>query len=477
MRGDLVAGGLTRLLHGLADADASGSLQVQGPTGPARIFLRGGAVTWATSPALRAQLGARLVGAGFVDDEQLEWALERQSATTPRPKLGTLLVDEALVGRDVIRVFVQEQVFDALFEVANWDDGRYEFVSGDEVSEDLPVALPGHHVGVEIERRLREWSEIVEVLPSLDHVPDFSGSTTAQASLEPDEFTLMTNVDGRRSVRELALDLGYSEFEAARLVYGLAVLGIIELRPPAATAVAAEAPTDDIDVAGALEAALAGEPLADEPDVEVVAAGAEEEPVEEEPADRLDVARALDDVIASASNRPPPQPSELTPDDDIEPPVWTYVIEDGTASATPERPAAEPIPEHAAAEPAAEEPAAEEEPAAIAEAPAEEPTHVAEPAATEEPAAAADPPAVAEPAYEEPAAEEPDDEAPPRREPAIDRGEVAEFLRELSRLSGDEDDERPAAPPPPRPPPDPPPPPKEPEAPQRGGFRKLFGSR
>jgi hypothetical protein len=37
---------------------------------------------------------------------------------------------------------------------------------------------------------------------------------------------------GERSIRELAADLGYGEFEAARIVYGLALLGVLEVQLP-----------------------------------------------------------------------------------------------------------------------------------------------------------------------------------------------------------------------------------------------------
>lgn len=536
MRGELDGAGLGGLLGQFPD-DATGSIQIDGPSGPAQVFLRDGHIYWATSPAPRAQLGQRLLGAGFIDEEELAQALEVQSSVSPRPRLGTVLVERGLVSPDVIRVFVQEQVLDALLEIASWERGGYEFFDGDAASEETPVLLPTHHITTEVERRQREWEEISHVVPSLDHVPDFvGGSSTAQAALEPDEFTLMTNVDGRRSVRELALDLGYNEYEAARLVYGLSVLGVIELTEPTART---ERTSVSMDIARGLEEAIFGTTFG------ATAADVEEAPVEpaDEPAvveDEEDLAQALEDAIASVSARgpsetaPSPPPSQtapppdarhaptderlLLPDDGLEPEVWTYVIEaddvddDAFAAAEGVGAAEEPVvPDEVHAEQAVaeledaagevelaepqveergEEPSpyvadadeeAEPEPyvARIGDAPSSAASSDARrelssllgelddiEEATREPAEEPQEPAAERPAA--PAAADEDDEEP-------DRGEVSEFLRELSRLAGDDDE---SSGPPPSPPRSPPPAPeKRGEEPQKGGFRRLFGGR
>ncbi|MDP9022406.1 MAG: DUF4388 domain-containing protein [Actinomycetota bacterium] len=264
MRGDLSEISLADLLRGLSSANATGALHIEGRTGPARIFLRDGAVYWAASPAPRAQLGARLVGAGFITDDELEAVLAEQRRTGRRTKLGALLVERGSVSRDVIRVFVQEQILGAVFDLARWQGGRYEFFRGDAAPEDLPVQIPVQPLLVESARRLAEWDRILAVIPSLDAVPDFvPDAASTQVSLEPDDFTVLANVDGQRSVRELAQDLGYSEFEAARLVYGLTLLGIIAVHHDGATPAVARAPVAepapaevDIDVGAALDEAL-----------------------------------------------------------------------------------------------------------------------------------------------------------------------------------------------------------------------------
>lgn len=393
MRGDLGETRLEDIFGELAASGSTGALHLEGGTGPAKVFFRDGEVYYASSPVPRAQLGARLVGAGFIDDDELDRALAAQEQGPTRTKLGAVLVDKGMVRRDVIRVFVQEQILDAVFDLARWDAGTIEFFRGDAVAEDLPVQIPTGPLLMEVRRRLSEWDDISAVIPSLDAVPDLvrDGSTT-RAALEPDEFTLLTSVDGRRSVRDLAHDLGYSQFDAARLIYGLSRLGVVALsdgaaptgsrspagdaatepgtvttgpspEPPVAAAAAEPAPAtdrsadpdepedDEVDIGRALEEALFGDPhdAAEEPGEEPdrgsgeVTAGTHHELDEDPTEDLEEVAR---EAARSTDDEPPPRDLSAG-SDDLEPEIWSASIDadedaDGTPDVRSEEPVARP---------------------------------------------------------------------------------------------------------------------------------------
>ncbi|MBW3576853.1 MAG: DUF4388 domain-containing protein [Actinobacteria bacterium] len=311
MRGDLSEISLADLLRGLSSANATGALHIEGRTGPARIFIRDGAVYWAASPAPRAQLGARLVGAGFIAEDELEAVLTEQRRAGRRTKLGALLVERGSVSRDVIRVFVQEQILDAVFDLARWHGGRYEFFRGDAAPEDLPVQIPVQPLLVESARRLVEWERILAVIPSLDAVPDFvPDAASTQVSLEPDDFTVLANVDGQRSVRELAQDLGYSEFEAARLVYGLTLLGIIGVHHDGGTPAVARAPVAEP------ARTETGRPQAAAPAAEPPAQAAEPPAQDNIDVDDIDVGAALDEALTHRlPHEAPVQAPDEAPDD------------------------------------------------------------------------------------------------------------------------------------------------------------------
>lgn len=476
MRGDLSQTPVADLCRGLSAADATGAVEVGGHAGDARIFFRAGDVYWAESPTPRARLGDRLVNAGLLAQEQLDEALEAQRGPSEGTKLGALLVDRGLVSRDVIRVFVQEQILDALFEMVGWHEGTYSFNPGDALDEKLPVELPVDQMLVEVARRQSEWHQIQEVIPDLDMIPEFvSGGSSAHAALEPDEFTVLANVDGGRSIRDLADALGYSEFEAARIVYGLTLLGIVDVRPADedtdaedtdaedtdAEAAAPEPDADaglDIDVASALEEAVAAAGRAVTPP----------RPDTERPTVKLHVDDDVRDYLPSPGDRPgtqvpapPDEPAAAPPQaaDDEEPEPW--VADAGTTAEAPgddigffagsaatdtggdeDTPRPAPLDdddfdallsELAAPLGATAVRGTEEEDDEVAAEAGDEP----EPARAEE-AVDREPAPVLEPQEAPPAPEEDEHPAAPRRPGAGQSGDVSEFLRELSQLAIDE---------------------------------------
>jgi hypothetical protein len=234
MRGDLSETSAADACRDLARGAATGALALQGPDGPGRILFVDGRLIAAVSPTPRARLGDRLVGAGLLEDDALTTALRLQADDPGSTRLGALLVGRGLVSHDAVRLFVQEQLLDAMFEIIGWRYGTFEFVEGRgaEIPE-VPLELSVDDALVEVSRRQQEWDELSQLIPDLEAVPAFSAaSSSASAALEPDEFAVLASVDGERSIRELAADLGYGEFEAARIVYGLTLLGVLEVQLP-----------------------------------------------------------------------------------------------------------------------------------------------------------------------------------------------------------------------------------------------------
>jgi len=311
MRGDLVETTAADVCRELAAQGASGILAIDGPDGPGRIVFREGRIIAAVSPTPRARLGDRLVGAGELDPEDLASALEAQRESGEAARLGSLLVERGLVRRDAVRVFVQEQVLDALFEVIRWPYGDYAFNPDDQdPQQGVPLSLSVDDALVEVSRRQQEWDELSQVIPDLEAVPSFrSGAATASASLEPDEFAVLASVDGERSVRSLAADLGYGEFEAARIVYGLSLLGIVDVSLPRDEIGAA---LEDALGIGDVEDAAAADAVDDDVQRSDQTAGSTSDPTDDVTAALAEQAWAEEDFAAPAGSA----------DDADEPEVW-----------------------------------------------------------------------------------------------------------------------------------------------------------
>jgi hypothetical protein len=263
MDGSLATTPADDVLRTLVRDGATGTLHLDTPYGRARVVIDGDRVVAAWSPTQGARLGERLVGAGHLTHLDLRRALTQQDDPTS-PRIGALLVADGLVSPDAIRLFAQEQILDALFEVVGWRAGSFSFEHGRiDSPPEIPVAIPMAAALAEVDRRRREWRRLQELIPSLASIPHAAHSAGVVAALESDETAVLAHLDGHRSIRDLAVELGYGPFETARIVYGLATAGLVEVTEPA------EASDATSDVLPVPEAAPAHLPLDDTPPPEL----------------------------------------------------------------------------------------------------------------------------------------------------------------------------------------------------------------
>jgi len=67
------------------------------------------------------------------------------------------------------------------------------------------------------------------------------GEGTYEISLKPVEWNLLLLIDGTRTVSELARATGRTDFEVARIVYGLFSAGLLESLPKTSPSLAGRA--------------------------------------------------------------------------------------------------------------------------------------------------------------------------------------------------------------------------------------------
>lgn len=233
MQGALADTSPTELWLRLSGQAATGSLLLTGPRGEASVRFVHGQLAAAHAPTASGtrgiRLGERLVHAGRLDRPDLEEALAAQSESTSPVALGQVLVDQGLVGADAVRLFLQEQLLEAITEMIGWTSGRYAFEVTAETGAHVPVTLPVARVLVEVRRRAEERALVRTRVPGPTAVPTPMDTATARPRLSADAFTVLTAVDGLRTVGAIASALGYGYTEASRVVYRLALQGLVTI--------------------------------------------------------------------------------------------------------------------------------------------------------------------------------------------------------------------------------------------------------
>ncbi|MGH3743279.1 MAG: DUF4388 domain-containing protein [Mycobacteriales bacterium] len=248
--GDLADGTLGDVLRSLAADSATGGLHVRrtregASQRDAVLYLKDGALYAATSPGPRPLLGVRLVAAGAVTREALQEALESQAGDLAGWRLGELLVHLGYVDAEIVTEFVIEQMLDAIGEVVSWPDGTWRFRKGEHTRGSEDFALDVGAVLAHVAKRLHHLTTLAAA-GSADSVPVRLSYDSDLASAQiPLAQTLLSVIDGNRSISELAVRCGLTTFEAGQVLSLLVESGAVELREPPSVE-AAEAPAGTV---------------------------------------------------------------------------------------------------------------------------------------------------------------------------------------------------------------------------------------
>jgi hypothetical protein len=181
-------------------------------------------------------LGTVLLSAGKISQEDLTRARDMQKAGDPR-RLGELLVEIGAVTRRELTRQVRAQVEEVIFELMSWSEGYFSFEEGEATGiAEANVRIPTEALLMEGARRIDEWSQIQQRIPHLGIIPRLAGDGGGDSGgldLLPEEWEVLAVTDGERDVRGVAEALGRSEFDIAKILFGLASAGVVQLEHPA----------------------------------------------------------------------------------------------------------------------------------------------------------------------------------------------------------------------------------------------------
>jgi hypothetical protein len=121
----------------------------------------------------------------------------------------------------------------AVYEMAIWSDGTFIFEPGKE-SGQVTIHMSNASLMMEAARRLDEWRVLSRKIPSLDLVPYFTSREQGadQVTLSPQEWILVTRIDGERTIEGIAAELKWAPFDVSKLLFGMITTGLVALGNP-----------------------------------------------------------------------------------------------------------------------------------------------------------------------------------------------------------------------------------------------------
>ncbi len=149
---------------------------------------------------------------------------------------------------------------EAAFEFFTFPNGTFRFLENDPPPGNGPaITVSNESLIIDGIRRADEWDQVRGRVESLDMVLGLVTDPVAGSgdiNLKPDEWRVLTMINGRETIRQIARKTEFGDFKTARIIYQLLDSGLIE---PLGVATPPEPP-----VAAPPEPLLAPEPPAPE---------------------------------------------------------------------------------------------------------------------------------------------------------------------------------------------------------------------
>jgi len=204
------------------------------------IYFDDGAIIFAEIRSNPHPLGALLLRTGKIGEADLERARDMQQRQGDTRLLGEILVSLGAITPRELQRQVRFQIEEVVFEVMGWREGYFSFVEGPltELPTETAVRISTEALLMEGARRIDEWSRIESRIPHLGVVPLLAPPQEGgegELDLLPPEWEMLAMIDGRRDVRAIAAELGRSDFEVAKTLFGLESAGVIVLADPGTT--------------------------------------------------------------------------------------------------------------------------------------------------------------------------------------------------------------------------------------------------
>ncbi len=198
-----------------------------------RVYIREGHVLHATSSNLEDSLGAYLLRAGELSQQQFDDTMRLRQQTDQR--YGSLLVEQGILGPDAVRAAIASQVESIVWSLFYWQEGEVTFSIGD-VTETgmIQILLPIRQVIFSGIKRAPNAKALVARLGRKETVfePRHNTETLIESGVSAEDYKLLQLVDGKRNLYEICMEGPMSPADNAKLLYAFHVLQVVQRQEP-----------------------------------------------------------------------------------------------------------------------------------------------------------------------------------------------------------------------------------------------------
>jgi hypothetical protein len=244
LKGNLRDFTITQLLNLINLARKTGTLVIEGPTEAARIAFREGKLSYSQYGSEDTSLASILLRSSKITNSQFRILKERTSQMTDK-ELGLLLINAGYLSQEDILTSLQQYSVDVVRRLFTWVEGFFRFEQNGSFPGDgkITVKVDLENLIIEGSRQLREWEQLQEEIPSLEMALKFTdrpGTDLRNINLSIEEWRVVSYVNPKNTMSQIARTVKMNELEIRRVVYGLLQAGLVEVVRPGGAPVAAQ---------------------------------------------------------------------------------------------------------------------------------------------------------------------------------------------------------------------------------------------
>jgi hypothetical protein len=241
LKGNLRDFTITQLLNLINLARKTGTLVIEGPGEVARVTFREGKLAFAQIGLEDNTLAAVLQRNNKISVGQYRILKERAARMSDK-ELGLLLINAGYVSQADIITSLQQYFVGIVRRLFTWVEGFFRFDSEEMPPEGkISVRVDLENLIIEGSRQLREWEQLQEEIPSLDMALKFTerpGTNLRKINLSVEEWRVVSYVNPKNSIRQIARATKLNDLEIRRVVYSLLQAGLVEIIRPGGAPVA-----------------------------------------------------------------------------------------------------------------------------------------------------------------------------------------------------------------------------------------------
>lgn len=134
-----------------------------------------------------------------------------------------------LVNGQITHALYEESIGEeAIFGLFSWSKGTFRFVA-DETTDEQTVGMATAQILEEATTYASEWERIRQVIPSSNAVYRLASRPSAEIQLRAEDWSVLTQLDGERTVHEIAEVSQLNDLFTSKVICRLYELGLLEL--------------------------------------------------------------------------------------------------------------------------------------------------------------------------------------------------------------------------------------------------------